>query len=68
MPEKERTPKYMLSRDGSKKGVIKNMRSRPCRLEGCTGMRIHVKWPDGRSTYPCSKGCRRIDDDTMKIE
>lgn len=61
-------PKYMLSRDGSQRGVIKNMNSRPCRLEGCTGVRIHVVWPDGKHTYPCSKGCTRIDEDTMRID
>jgi len=27
-----------------------------CRLEGCGGMRIAVRWPDGRVTYPCTKG------------
>lgn len=29
-----------------------------CRLEGCTGRRITVKWPDGKITHPCSKGMR----------
>lgn len=63
----ETLPTRMLSRDGKKVGVIKNLRSRPCRLEGCTGMRIHVKWPDGKSTYPCSTGCERVDEDTLRI-
>lgn len=63
----ETPPTRMLSRDGKKVGVIKNLRSRPCRLEGCTGMRIHVEWPDGKSTYPCSKGCERVDEDTLRI-
>jgi hypothetical protein len=27
-----------------------------CRLEGCTGFRVTVKWPNGRITHPCSKG------------
>lgn len=27
-----------------------------CRLEGCRGIRLSVKWPDNRYTYPCTKG------------
>ena len=27
-----------------------------CRLEGCTGWRIGVRWSSGRITFPCSKG------------
>lgn len=29
-----------------------------CRLEGCPGYRIVVKWEDGHVTYPCSAGMR----------
>lgn len=61
-------PIKMLSRNGSMIGEIKNLNSRRCKLEGCTGVRIHVKWPNGRSTYPCSKGCKQIDADTLQIE
>lgn len=60
-------PKYMLSADGTKCGIIKKFNSRRCRLEGCTGVRIHVVWPDGKSTYPCSKGCHPIDKGTLQI-
>ena len=60
--------KYMLSRDGAMKGEIRNLKSRRCRLEGCTGWRIHVKWPNGRHTYPCSKGCVHVDDETLRID
>lgn len=61
---------YMLpsDRDEGKKGVILNLRSRPCTLQGCTGMRMHVKWPDGKHTYPCSKGCTQLDEHTWVIE
>jgi hypothetical protein len=31
-------------------------RRRCCTLEGCRGERISVRWPDGRHTFPCSKG------------
>jgi len=27
-----------------------------CQMEGCSGVRVAVKWPDGHVTYPCSKG------------
>lgn len=27
-----------------------------CRLEGCTGRRLGVRWSDGHVTWPCSKG------------
>ena len=30
--------------------------TRICRLAGCGGMRMVVKWEDGRVTYPCAKG------------
>jgi len=30
--------------------------TRPCRLEGCLGVRVGVRWPDGTLTWPCTKG------------
>lgn len=27
-----------------------------CQMEGCTGQRMTVKWPDGKVTRPCTKG------------
>ncbi|MHA2045438.1 MAG: hypothetical protein ACW99G_11635 [Candidatus Thorarchaeota archaeon] len=35
---------------------VTNGNSHKCRLAGCSGIRIHVKWKDGKWTYPCSKG------------
>ena len=58
----------MLNRDGTIQGIIINPNSRKCAMEGCTGMRIHVKWPDGKSTYPCSKGCKEVNQETLQIE
>ena len=29
---------------------------RPCALDGCTGLRLATRWPDGRLTFPCTKG------------
>lgn len=31
-----------------------------CRLEGCSGMRLTVKWEDGRISYPCTNGLQPI--------
>lgn len=30
--------------------------SRSCTMEGCRGIRIGVRWPDGKTTWPCTKG------------
>lgn len=30
--------------------------TRRCQLEGCLGIRIMVRWPDGKATWPCTKG------------
>jgi hypothetical protein len=30
--------------------------TRNCQMEGCNGIRIGVRWPDGHMTWPCSKG------------
>jgi hypothetical protein len=38
-----------------------------CRLEGCGGTRLHVKWPDGKRTYPCAKGCMVQVDGSLRI-
>jgi hypothetical protein len=38
-----------------------------CRLEGCGGTRLHVKWPDGQRTYPCAKGCLVQADGSLRI-
>lgn len=58
----------MLSRDGTEQGEITNLHAYPCRMMGCTGMRISVRWPDGKHTFPCSKGCTQLDDHTWKID
>ena len=30
--------------------------TRHCQMHGCNGIRIDVRWPDGKLTRPCSKG------------
>ncbi len=32
--------------------------TRRCQLEGCTGVRVGVRWPDGKITWPCTEGMR----------
>lgn len=34
--------------------------ARRCTMHGCWGIRIYVRWPGGRTTYPCSKGMSRL--------
>lgn len=29
-----------------------------CRLEGCTGIRLRVRWKDGKITLPCTEGMK----------
>ncbi|MCY2924931.1 MAG: hypothetical protein NT031_05745, partial [Planctomycetota bacterium] len=29
---------------------------RACTLDGCTGLRVGVRWSNGRLTWPCTKG------------
>lgn len=43
------------NREGTEAGTI--TATSICQLGGCGGTRLHVKWPDGRRTRPCAKGC-----------
>lgn len=45
----------VLSRDRKLRGVLTGG-SRRCQLEGCTGRKLGVRWPDGKITWPCTKG------------
>lgn len=38
-----------------------------CRMEGCTGRRVTVKWPDGKVTHPCTKGLTTREDGAFQI-
>lgn len=45
---------------GAKKATGKTTSSTMrCQLKGCGGIRVCVKWDNGRKTWPCSKGMRR---------
>lgn len=59
--------RYMLSRDGKSKGKIININYRKCSAESCLGHRILVQWPDGKRTYPCSRGCKAVGGQTLQI-
>jgi hypothetical protein len=37
-------------------GVTTGAHERRCQMEGCNGLRISVRWADGKHTFPCSKG------------
>lgn len=45
----------VYARDGKAKGVPTGGTKR-CRTEGCTGLRVGVRWADKRITWPCTKG------------
>lgn len=52
----------VFSRNGKAAGVCTAV-SR-CQLEGCRGLRLHVRWNKGRGTRPCTRGCTY--DETLK--
>lgn len=56
----------IVARDGLMEGVATGS-SYPCRMEGCIGLRISVKWPDGKHTFPCSKGLKPIGENRYQI-
>ena len=33
-----------------------------CSLDGCRGVRVHVRWPGGTFSWPCSKGMEQRGD------
>ncbi len=43
------------SKDGKRRGTVTRS-FRRCQLDGCGGLRIRVRWSDGRVTWPCSAG------------
>lgn len=44
------------SRDEADQGTVTNVHGPgTCRLEGCGGTRVTVRWPDGHITYPCAR-------------
>lgn len=45
----------VMARDASQTGQLTGSRS-ACALAGCRGARLTVQWPDGRRSFPCTKG------------
>jgi hypothetical protein len=43
----------VLTAGGDAAGILTGGH-RPCALEGCTGLRLATRWPDGRLTFPCT--------------
>ena len=56
----------ILSRDGHDIGTATGS-THHCRMEGCLGLRVTVKWGDGKITHPCSKGMKNLPDGSMQI-
>ena len=47
--------KRVYPSDGAGYGTLTGGRM-PCRMEGCGGMKLGVRWPEGKLTYPCNRG------------
>ena len=45
----------VVSRDDTTTGRLTGG-NRHCQLEGCGGLRLGTRWPDGKLTWPCLKG------------
>lgn len=65
-PRSPGLPRQVLDRTGFVAGVVTG-RTWPCQVEGCPGRRVEVRWPDGTTTRPCSRGMRAVDGDTWQI-
>lgn len=56
----------VFASDGSTSGLVTSQGYR-CRMEGCTGLRLPVTWPDGKRTRPCTKGMVSRPDGQLQI-
>ena len=67
MATREDDPRTTVwSRDGAEAGKATGG-SRQCAMEGCRGLRIGVRWPDGKLTWPCTKGTMERPDGSSQI-
>jgi hypothetical protein len=41
--------------------------TRRCQMEGCSGLRIAVRWTDSSLTWPCTRGMSALSEEEMKI-
>lgn len=60
------TPKFVYARGGTLKGRNLGATQRAC-FEGCRGRRIAVRWPNGKMTYPCTRGLNVRKDGNWEI-
>lgn len=58
-------PTHVISREGGMLGEVRGHRK--CMLEGCPSQCVCVKWPDGRMTWPCLRGCTGVSEDVVRI-
>lgn len=54
------------SSNGKESGIATGSNCK-CSMHGCTGIRIYVKWPDGKLTKPCSKGLKSLSETEYQI-
>lgn len=66
LPRPASLPVAVRDRSGTVEGVVTG-RTWRCRLEGCRGVRVEVKWPDGTVTRPCSAGMREVEPGVWQI-
>lgn len=66
--QSEANPKgeKVLGSDGASEGHTTGG-SYACRMEGCRGTRLAVRWRDGTLSYPCTHGMNMVDKTTWKI-
>lgn len=65
-----RRPVVVFGRKGTASEKVAGVltgNSRRCNLEGCNGLRLSVRWPDGHHTFPCTKGMEIRDDGQWQI-
>lgn len=58
--------RLIYNADGSEAG-IRTGGIRRCKLDGCGGQRVAVRWPDRKLTYPCTNGMITNADGSMQI-
>lgn len=66
MPNQVKPQDSVHSQNGSEIGTLTGSTHR-CRMEGCTGRRVTVRWPDGKFTHPCTKGLTTRPDGSYQI-
>lgn len=70
MPVTSPSRKYVYGRKGTKfetvAGVLTGGKHQ-CQLEGCRGLRLAVRWPNGKHTFPCTKGMEIREDGQWQI-